>query len=91
MSQFRRVDDAPSTGIVGAVASAEGVPPRTLEPLYDTVDPDALDALVADPNPVHVQFEYEGHIVTVDCGGRVELENTATVTAADADSGALSD
>ena len=50
MSPFRRTDDAPSTAIVGAVASAEGVPPRTLDPLYDTIDPDALDALVADAN-----------------------------------------
>ena len=95
MSQLRRIDDAPSTAIVGAVASVEGASPRTLDPLYDSIDPDALDALdalVADASRLRVQSEYEGHTVTVDASGRVELRGTAAVTAtADTGRNAISD
>ncbi|MFD1512439.1 HalOD1 output domain-containing protein [Halomarina rubra] len=91
MSCFRRIDGAASTAVVEAVASAEGVPPRTLDPLYDTIDPDALDALVSDAGPVRIRFSYEGHTVTVHGDGRLELEETAATTVTDADPSAASD
>lgn len=36
-----------------------------LKPLYDVIDPDALDALFRGPNPGTVTFEYEGYTVVV--------------------------
>lgn len=38
-------DRAPSTAVVNAVAAAADVPPLSLLPLHESVDPDALDAL----------------------------------------------
>jgi hypothetical protein len=38
-------DEAVSETVVNAVADAKGVDPLELDPLYDAVDPDALDSL----------------------------------------------
>lgn len=91
MSHSHRFDGAVSTAIVDVVAAVENVPARRLEPLYDTVDPDALDALVADETPVEVSFEYEGHTVVVHGDGRLELPDTPATAVADTDSSAVSD
>lgn len=66
-----------SQAVVETVASAEGVDPLDLEvPLYDAVDPDALDALFQSGIAVdgRVEFEYYGYDVTVTDGGRVTLD-----------------
>lgn len=63
--------------VVEAVASAEGVDPLDLEvPLYDAVDPDALDALFRSGATVdgRVEFEYHGYEVTVTGDGHVTLD-----------------
>ena len=63
--------------VVEAVASAEGVDPLDLEvPLYDAVDPDALDALFESGGAVdgRVEFEYYGYDVTATGDGRVTLD-----------------
>lgn len=39
-------DHSPSEAVVKAVAAAEGADPVTLPPLYEFVDPDALDTLI---------------------------------------------
>lgn len=56
----------PSEDIVQAVAVREGTDPTALDPLYEAIDPDALDAVV-DSGAV-VTFEYEGYEITVDEG-----------------------
>lgn len=38
--------DSPSAAVIQAVANASDEDPREMEPLYDAIDPDALDALV---------------------------------------------
>ena len=40
-------DESTSTAVVSAVADAKGVDPLDLEPLYEVVDGDALDAMFA--------------------------------------------
>ena len=78
---------SPSQAVIQAVAAASGRSPvrdddqdrkEPLEPLYDTVDPDALDALFAStscgsPVPGRVEFVYCGYRVSVDGTGRVEV------------------
>ncbi|WP_225334957.1 HalOD1 output domain-containing protein [Halomicrobium urmianum] len=59
-------ESVPSEDIVQAVAVREGADPVTLDPLYEAIDPDALDAVV-DSGAV-VSFEYEGYEITVDEG-----------------------
>lgn len=68
-------DEAPSTGVVMAVAAVTGEPAGSLEPLGATVDTDALDRLVdpAGHTPVSVTFTYAGTTVTVDSTRRVLL------------------
>lgn len=68
-----------STTVVHALADAKEVDPLELDPLYETLDPDALDALFA---PVEgsesgrhgkVSFTTNGYEVEVTSTGRVHL------------------
>ena len=61
---------------VAAVANRE---PTSLEPLYRSIDTDALDTLfdrpVADPNPrtLDLTFEYEGYTVAVTGDAEIRI------------------
>jgi hypothetical protein len=39
-------DESPSMAVVSAVAAATNTDPTEIEPLYESIDPDALDYLV---------------------------------------------
>lgn len=75
------------TQIVQAVADLEGTDPCELTPLYEFIDPDALEALFA-PTIEHerrgqVEFSYHGYHITI----AVDTHHTITVNAsAQADS-----
>lgn len=62
---------APSARVVEAVAQKEGVSPIELNrPLFDAVDPDALDALVtaganSNGNGIEIEFTYLGYAIQV--------------------------
>ena len=72
---MRQTDDGPalhpdataSEAVVATVAERAGTDPVALPPLYDTIDPDALDAIFRDGRPGRVSFGYAGYEVTV-CG-----------------------
>ena len=69
-----------SASVVRAVAAAEGTTALDLdEPLYDVVDPDALDQLFA-PKPDgtsrllgQLHFRYHGYTVLVHEFGRIDV------------------
>lgn len=64
----------PSTAVLETVAAVEGCEPTDLEtPLYECVDPEALDALVASPLRGEVRFSYHGYELTVDGRGNVDV------------------
>jgi len=69
----------PSVAVVEAVAAHEGVDPLDLPPLYDAVDPSALDTLFA-PRPDgsvrdgQLSFRFAGYDVTVHTSGEVDLD-----------------
>lgn len=79
---------SPSGSVIQAVAAASGrslatddADDRTeaLEPLYSTIDPDALDALLAskaddEHPPVRVEFTYCGYRVAADSTGLVTVD-----------------
>ena len=69
----------PSERVVRAVAAAEGVDPVALSvPLFEAIDPDALDALFATPRASgRVSFAYCGYLVTVTANGEVDLRESA--------------
>lgn len=92
--RLKRSESA-SEGVVRTVAAVSGrVPGRgeesidgrsatALDPLYDTLDPDALDALF-DPNArgasqsdLSVSFPYNDHTVTVGEGDTITVEPLA--------------
>lgn len=63
-----------SQAVLAAVASAEGVDARNLsDPLYDVIDPDALDTLFRNGSGL-ITFDYIGYRVSVDSDATVEVE-----------------
>ena len=59
-----------SEAVVHEVAEQEDVQPEDLNPpLFEAVDPDALDGLLK--NTGTVSFEYHGYVVTVDHSANV--------------------
>jgi hypothetical protein len=68
-----------STAIVDTLAEAKGVDPLELDPLYDVVDPDALDALFSpsdesdDSRFGRVTFRTSGYEVEATSTGRVHV------------------
>lgn len=62
--------------ILHEVSAQTGVPPAELNPpLYDVIDPDALETLFRGSTG-QVSFEYHGFLVTVDHAGTVTLQPT---------------
>lgn len=55
----------PSEAIVDAIADALGSPPDECGPLYDAIDPDALDAAMAHDASLRTRFTYADHEVVV--------------------------
>lgn len=53
--------------ILRAVAARDGVDPIELPPSYDSIDPEALEAVIdaRDSGHVSVEFAYSGYEVTV--------------------------
>ncbi len=68
---------APSLGteIVKRVAAQEEVDPLDLDPcLFDAIDPEALERIVAGTaGALKVEFTYHGYAITVDERGTVSL------------------
>lgn len=63
----------PADRVVEAVSDATDTDPLELSRLYDSVDPDALNATVEDLDAGRVEFTYAGQFVTVHADGTVEL------------------
>ena len=79
-SEFDWTDVAPSTAVIEVIAEASGRDPTALEPLYASVDPDALDRLIqgngVGPNErmLAVSFSFAGYTVGVNSNGIIELD-----------------
>ncbi|MEY7852236.1 HalOD1 output domain-containing protein [Natrarchaeobius sp. A-rgal3] len=76
-------DERPSAVIVTAVASVLERDPLELAPLYETVDPDALDSLFQhahrtdDAGTHEVWFTYEGVDIGVRSDGEIRVDVAA--------------
>ncbi|WP_425603027.1 HalOD1 output domain-containing protein [Halosolutus gelatinilyticus] len=67
------------TRIVAEVAGVRDRPPEPeSRPLYDIVDPEALERVVrsAADASLEIRFEYDGCTVTIDADGRVTADRT---------------
>ena len=78
-SEFDWTDVAPSTAVIEAIAKESGRDPTELEPLYESIDPEALDQLIrsngANPHDhtLTVSFSFCGYAVVIQSGGLVKL------------------
>ena len=84
MSTRSPIQDAtPSESVIRRTANYKGVDPLELTPLYESIDPDALDALVgrnaANGSGVEVEFTYNGYNVTVTGNGIVHIDEYDTL------------
>ena len=62
-------DDEPSMAVIELVAEATGTDPIELTPLYDVIDPEAIDALGTSAGFSSLEFEYAGHTVVLEASG----------------------
>jgi len=64
-----------SVAVIESIAAVAGTDPLEMEPpLYEAVDTDALDKLFERGDPERVEFEYDGHEVTVTGDGTVTVD-----------------
>ena len=82
MTHFRpdsqSVDEPPSRKIVNLVAICKNTEPLELPPLYDSIDPEALNALFSSNGFARhgtVSFVYGGCEVTVENSGHVRVRD----------------
>lgn len=68
-----RDDESPlSITVIEALAEVQGISPIDIrQPLYDAIDPDALDQLFTNASDGHVVFTIADHEVTVTADGDV--------------------
>ncbi|MFD1598570.1 HalOD1 output domain-containing protein [Halobellus rarus] len=62
-----------SEQIVEKVARVTGTDALKLPPLYDSVDTDALNALVESPGYVEISFVYAGQEVCIENDGEISV------------------
>ncbi|MDS0222818.1 hypothetical protein NDI54_15840 [Haloarcula sp. S1AR25-5A] len=70
--------ESPSEAIVTTVAAKERVTETSLPPLYNQVDPDALDTLVAgqSADDIQISFTYNGYTVRIRDSETIEITST---------------
>ncbi|AGB39965.1 HalOD1 output domain-containing protein [Natronococcus occultus] len=74
----RGTENTPVYAVVSAVAEAEDADPVALPPLYEAIDPEALNALLAaEPETAvgTVAFRYAGYDVEVTGDGDVSVRS----------------
>lgn len=74
----------PSTAVVATLAAVTGADPTEMEPLYDSVDTDALDAVLgarsARDSPVSVTVDVGGYEVEISSDGVVDVDPSETAS-----------
>lgn len=71
---------SPSIAVVETVARARDEEPTAVPPLFDRLDPDALDLVFEDwlkgpgKDEIRLSFPFAAHEVTVTSGGEVTVE-----------------
>lgn len=64
--------------IIQEVALVTNTDPLALPPLYQTIDPEALEAAIDKLSEGRVSFDYLGHQVTVESDGTVQVAEPST-------------
>ena len=64
---------SPSESIVMEIAKRDNTSPFEMQPLYEVIDPEALDTLFKNGVEGEVKFEYAGYEVTVTKSASTEI------------------
>lgn len=64
--------------VIQRVSDASGRTALEIPPLYNAVDPEALERLVKTMSDGVVSFHYAGHEVTVDSDGEIQVSERET-------------
>ena len=76
-TQFNQAETPASVAVIATLADVLDTDPVELDPLYFTVDPDELDAVIRVRNETdgdfHVTFSHEGHEITVHSYGVIAV------------------
>lgn len=72
-----------SEQVVQAVAAQTDTDPTRLPPLYNTIEPEALDAFVAELDEGQVRIQYADTLVTVESTGDIHVDATPTASGSD--------
>ncbi|WP_224335682.1 HalOD1 output domain-containing protein [Haloprofundus halobius] len=94
--EYDRTRDPPSIELIVAIATIEDRGTDEVEPLYETIDPDALDAIFREESEAtahrngRLSFVFSGREVTVWAEGRIDIaltdaERERATAASDAD------
>jgi hypothetical protein len=80
-ARYDWTEERPSTAAVSVVAALSGEEPTEMAPLYEWIDPDALDRLFAaegddPPESLEISFRYRTYDVTVRGDGVVAVRVT---------------
>lgn len=70
-------DKEPSNAVANVVADREGVATENLPPIYSSIDPDGLNAVIQSSTDATVTFEHCGYEVTVTGRGELQLSNNS--------------
>lgn len=73
--------DAPSLALVEVIATIEEISPTALEPLGDTLEIEAFDAVLRSPPDDHgswITLSYAGYDVAIHSDGVMELQPTGS-------------
>ncbi|WP_081443517.1 HalOD1 output domain-containing protein [Haloterrigena turkmenica] len=72
-----QTNESASQAIIRGIAAVKGVPPRNFQPLYDSVDPEALDGLLEHSRrhstDTSVEFTHDGCSVLVRSDGEITI------------------
>lgn len=64
-----------SRAVIWALSVEKDIPPEELRPLYDSIDPEALDNLFSGRvTDGKVMFEHRGYCILVHSSGEVRVE-----------------
>lgn len=77
-------EGTPAGSVTDAIATVTGTPPLGLQPLYESIDPDALDRILeagsASPSgrsTLTVSFRHAGCAVTITADGQLTVRHPA--------------
>lgn len=74
-ARYDQQSTLPSMAVIGAVSDVLDTDPLELDPLFETLDTEALDGLLRKEGstPVHVSFTFASCEITMSGDGRIRL------------------